>query len=133
MSKAMRQMPGTPWRVGVAHGKARNDLISDKACGPLLGHRDTGSVKSKAGPGGLLAAALTRDWASQETHDLKLSTRPVRTGMPGGVAGVQPIMAAPRRMLGPCALRWLNRSQAPERHCLPKSCVRCGYADGAGR
>ena len=31
----------------------------------------------------------------QACPDLKLSNRPVRTRMPGGVAGVQPIMAAP--------------------------------------
>jgi len=31
----------------------------------------------------------------QDCHDLKLSNRPVRIRMPGGVAGVQPIMAAP--------------------------------------
>jgi hypothetical protein len=35
------------------------------------------------------------DWACQGCHDLKLSNRPVRTRMPGGVAGAQPIMAAP--------------------------------------
>jgi hypothetical protein len=34
-------------------------------------------------------------WGYQDCPDLKLSNRPVRTRMPGGVAGVQPIMAAP--------------------------------------
>ena len=34
-------------------------------------------------------------WEYPDCHDLKLSNRPVRTRMPGGVAGVQPIMAAP--------------------------------------
>jgi len=29
------------------------------------------------------------------SHDLNFSNRPVRTRMPGGVAGAQPIMAAP--------------------------------------
>jgi len=33
--------------------------------------------------------------ACQDCPDLKLSNRPVRTRMPGGVAGVQPTMAAP--------------------------------------
>ncbi len=36
------------------------DLISDEACSPLLEHPDTGLAKSKAGTGGLLEAALTR-------------------------------------------------------------------------
>ena len=35
------------------------------------------------------------DWGCQDCPDLKLSNRPVRTRMPGGVAGEQPIMAAP--------------------------------------
>jgi hypothetical protein len=34
-------------------------------------------------------------WDCPDCHDLKLSNRPVRTRMPGGVAGAQPIMAAP--------------------------------------
>ncbi len=29
------------------------------------------------------------------SHDLNFSNRPVRTRMPGGVAGAQPLMAAP--------------------------------------
>src|SRR5574337_740797 len=60
MSKAMRQMPGTPGRVGVAHGEAVRDPISDEACGPPREHPDTGLAKPKAGTGGLLEAALTR-------------------------------------------------------------------------
>jgi len=86
-------MPGKPGRVGVAHGEAARDLISDEACGPRLENRDTGSVKSKAGPGGLLEAALTSEWACPETHDLKLSNRPVRTRMPGAVGRVRSILA----------------------------------------
>jgi hypothetical protein len=38
MSKAMRQMPGRPGRVGVARGEAVRDLISDEADGPLREH-----------------------------------------------------------------------------------------------
>jgi len=34
-------------------------------------------------------------WDCPDSHDLKLSNRPVRTRMPGGVAGAQSIMAAP--------------------------------------
>jgi len=60
MSKAMRQMPGQPGRVGVARGEARRDPISDEACGPSREHPDTGSAKPMAGTGGLLEAALTR-------------------------------------------------------------------------
>ena len=33
-------------------------------------------------------------WACPDSHDLKLSNRPVRTRMPGGVAGVQLMTAA---------------------------------------
>jgi RNA-directed DNA polymerase len=47
--------------VGVAHGEAVRDPISDEACDPLTEHPDTGSAKSKAGTGGLLEKALTRE------------------------------------------------------------------------
>ena len=60
MSKAMRQMPGQPGRVCVVCSEAVRDPISDESCGPLLEHPDTGLAKSKAGTGGLLEAALTR-------------------------------------------------------------------------
>ena len=60
MSKAMRQMLGQPGRVGVAHGEAVRDLISDEASGPPREHPGTGSAKQMAGTGGLLEAALTR-------------------------------------------------------------------------
>ena len=60
MSKAMRQMPGRPGRVGVANGESGRDPTSDEACGPPHEHQGTGSAKTKAGPGGLLEAALTR-------------------------------------------------------------------------
>ena len=79
-------------------------------------HPDTGSAKPKAGIGGLLEAALTRQtlqraWKrvkankgaaavdgldiEQTAHDLNLSNRPVRTRMPGDVAGAPPLMEAP--------------------------------------
>ncbi len=61
MSKAMRQMPGRPGRVGVAHGEAGRDLTSDEACGPPHEHPGTGSARLKAGAGTLLEAALTRE------------------------------------------------------------------------
>jgi RNA-directed DNA polymerase len=61
MSKVRRQMPEQSGRVGVAHGEAVRDPISDEACDPLAEHPDTGLAKSKAGTGGLLAAALTRE------------------------------------------------------------------------
>ena len=35
------------------------------------------------------------DLAYPDSHDLNFSNRPVRTRMPGGVAGAQPNMAAP--------------------------------------
>ena len=34
-------------------------------------------------------------WQGDLQHDLNHFNRPVRTRMPGGVAGVQPVMAAP--------------------------------------
>jgi hypothetical protein len=39
-------------------------------------------------------------WGYQDCPDLKLSNRPVRTRMPGGVAGVPPTMEAPYADLG---------------------------------
>ncbi len=60
MSKAKRQMLEKSGRASVASGEAVGDLASDEACGPPLEHPDTGSAKSKAGTGGLLEAALTR-------------------------------------------------------------------------
>jgi RNA-directed DNA polymerase len=60
MSKAMRQMSARAERAGVARGEAERDPASDEACDPPREHRGTGSAKLKAGPGGLLEAALTR-------------------------------------------------------------------------
>ena len=60
MSKAMRQMLEQSGRAGAARGEAACDPVSDEACGPLLEHQGTGSAKPKAGTGGLLEAALTR-------------------------------------------------------------------------
>ena len=34
-------------------------------------------------------------WEFPDSHDLNFSNRPVRTRMPGGVAGAQSVMAAP--------------------------------------
>ena len=61
MSKAMRQMSATAERAGVARGEAVRDPVSDEACGPPGEHQGTGLAKEKAGPGGLLDAALTRE------------------------------------------------------------------------
>ena len=79
MSKAMRQMPGQPGRVGVALGEAQRDLISDEACGPPREHQGTGSAKLRAGTGGLLEAALMR-------QNLQLAWKRVKanTGAAGG-------------------------------------------------
>ena len=79
MSKAMRQMPGQPGRVGVAVGEAQRDLISDEACGPPREHQGTGSAKLNAGTGGLLEAALTR-------QNLQLAWKRVKANK--GAAGV---------------------------------------------
>ena len=61
MLKAKHQMPEQSGRVGQAFGEAGRDPISDEACNPLAEHPDTGSAKSKAGTGGLLEGALTRE------------------------------------------------------------------------
>jgi RNA-directed DNA polymerase len=61
MSKAMRQMSAIAERVGQACGEAGREPASDEACGPPREHQGTGSAKTKAGPGGLLEAALTRE------------------------------------------------------------------------
>ena len=61
MSKVMRQMPDQSGRVGVAHGEAVRDLISDETRDPPHEHLATGSATSKAGTGGLLEEALTRE------------------------------------------------------------------------
>jgi len=58
--KVMRQMPGQPGRAGRRRGEAGPDTASDETGGTLHEHPDTGSAKPKAGTGGLLEAALTR-------------------------------------------------------------------------
>ena len=83
MSKAVRPMPGQPGRVGVARGEAVRDLTSDEADGPPREYPGTGS-----------AMQTSTGWACHHCHDLKLSNLPVRTRMPGGVAGVPPITGA---------------------------------------
>ena len=79
MSKAMRQMPGQPGRVGVVRGEARRDPISDETRGTLHEHPDTGSAKQPAGTGGLLEAALAR-------QNLQLAWKRVKANK--GAAGV---------------------------------------------
>ncbi len=79
MSKAMRQMPEQSGRAGAARGEAAGDSVSDEACGPLLQHRGTGSAKPKAGTGGLLEAALTR-------QNLQLAWKRIKANK--GAAGV---------------------------------------------
>jgi RNA-directed DNA polymerase len=60
MSKVMRQMPEKSGRVEQGRGEAGREPASDEACGPPRQHPDTGLAKPKAGTGGLLEAALTR-------------------------------------------------------------------------
>ena len=71
MQQALRQMPARAGRAAVTHGEAVSEPGSDEACGPRRATEGTGSA------------------------DLNFSNRPVRTRMPGGVGGAQPIMAAP--------------------------------------
>ena len=79
MSKAMRQMPGRPGRVGVARGEALRDPSSDEACDPPREHPHTGLAKLMVGTGGLLDAALTR-------QNLQMAWRKVKANK--GAAGV---------------------------------------------
>ena len=67
--------------MGVAYGEAGRDPISDEAGGTLHEHPDTGMDRFKA----------EHRWLTEDLPmNLKLSNRPVRTRMPGGVAGVPP-------------------------------------------
>ena len=59
--KVMRQMPGQLGRAGRRRGEAGPDTVSDETGGTLHEHPDTGSANSKAGTGGLLEKALTRE------------------------------------------------------------------------
>ncbi len=79
MSKAMRQMLGQPGRVGVVYGEAGRDPASDETSGPPREHPGTGSARPKAGTGGLLEAALTR-------QNLQAAWRRVKANK--GAAGV---------------------------------------------
>jgi RNA-directed DNA polymerase len=97
----MRQMPGQPGRVGVAQGEAVRDLISDEAWGPPSEHPDTGLAKPKAGTGGLLEAALTR-------QNLLLAWKRVKANK--GAAGVDELdIEQTARML---RTRWPEIRQA---------------------
>jgi RNA-directed DNA polymerase len=65
--------------VGVAHGEAVRDPISDEASGPPREHPGTGSAKQPVGTGGLLEAALTR-------QNLQVAWKQVKANK--GAAGV---------------------------------------------
>jgi RNA-directed DNA polymerase len=96
ISMAMRQMPGQPGRVGVAHGEAAREPASDEASGPPHEHPGTGSARLKAGAGTLLEAALTREnlqvaWkrvkankgaAGADGLDIEQTARLLRTSWP---------------------------------------------------
>ena len=112
MSKARSQMPQKSGRAEAAQGEAVGESASDEARDPLAEHRDTGLAKTKAGTGGLLEAALAREtnWDCPDSHDIKLSNRPVRTRMPGGVARVSPLGAPLCRLeCRGCWIFWLMR------------------------
>lgn len=97
MSKAMRQMPGQPGRVGVVRGEAGREPASDEAGSPPREHPGTGSARPKAGTGGLLEAALTRQnlqaaWrrvkankgaAGVDGLDIEQTARMLQTSWPG--------------------------------------------------
>ena len=79
MSKVLRQMSAKAGRASVAHGEAGRDPASDETCGPRHETQDTGTVPKQQE---LLPF-------SQNASNLNFSNRPVRTRMPGGVAGAQ--------------------------------------------
>ena len=81
MSKVTRQMPGQPGRVGVAHGEAGRDPISDETCGPRHATLGTGSEL----PASLLRAALTRENMQQALKRVKANK---------GAAGVDGMLMA---------------------------------------
>ena len=76
----MRQMPGQPGRAGRRHGEAGSDTASDETGGTLHEHLHTGSAKSKAGTGGLLEAALTRQKPGAARAVLTSNSRTARCG-----------------------------------------------------
>jgi RNA-directed DNA polymerase len=87
--------------VGVAQGEAVRDLIGDEAWGPPSEHPDTGLAKPKAGTGGLLEAALTR-------QNLLLAWKRVKANK--GAAGVDELdIEQTARML---RTRWPEIRQA---------------------
>jgi RNA-directed DNA polymerase len=115
MSKAMRQMLGQPGRVGVARGEAVRDLISDEAGGPPREYPDTGSAPSKAGTGGLLEAALTR-------QNLQLAWKRVKANQ--GAAGADGLDI--ERTAELLRSRWPDIRQALlQGHTGPVRCARC--------
>jgi RNA-directed DNA polymerase len=94
--KVMRQMPGQPGRAGRRHGEAGPETASDETGSTLHEHPDTGSAKSKAGTGGLLERALTRQnlqvaWkrvkgnkgaAGMDGLDIEQTAQAIRTSWP---------------------------------------------------
>ena len=65
MLNATRQMPATAGRVGVAHGEAGRNPVSDEAANPRRDTEDTGSA--------LLQAALTRENLRQAWKRVKVN------------------------------------------------------------
>ncbi len=61
MLKAKLQTPDQSGRVSLAHGEAVRDSISYEACDSFSKLLDIGLAKLKAGTGGLLEKALTRE------------------------------------------------------------------------
>jgi hypothetical protein len=99
--KVMRQKPERSGRAGRRHGEAGPDTASDETGGTLHEHPDTGSAKPRAGTGGLLEAALTR-------QNLQTAWKRVKTNR--GAAGVDGLdIEQTARML---QTRWPDIRQA---------------------
>ena len=139
MWQALRQMPVQTGQAGVARGEAARVPVSDEACCPRHESGNIGSAlleavltrenlkrafkrvrANKGAAGGATAIAplnacslslTSTGWVYLDSHNLNFSNRPVRTRMPGGVAGERPLGRPLCRLLGISVHAHLNRSR----------------------
>jgi len=121
MSKAKRQMPGQPGRVGAVRGETADERISDGACGPPREHQFTGPARPKAGTGGLLEAALTRENLHRAWKRVKANK---------GAAGVDGLDIEQTAHL--LRTSWPQTRQALLAGTYRLECLHCPWATSAG-